>query len=464
MLRILTLLAILAAPVGHTAAQEATTTEQQELTRWTMALVFAGPGTAAAALDWLEERGDPDAAASILTAMRFGPINPIRAAEVLSTITGAQPPSTEGESIWYDWMLWQQANPDIVPNEAYLPFKLAIYDQIDPQFRRFFPPGPIREIADIRVEEMAWGGVRVDGIPPLDNPTMIPAGEADYLLDDDLVFGVEIEGDARAYPLRILGWHEMMNDTVGGRPVALAYCTLCGAGILYDTDVTHPRLSEPLIFSSTGMLYRSNKLMYDRQTDTVWDHFAGKPVMGSLRGSGIKLEVLPMVTARWADWRAANPETTVVALETGFRRDYGSGVVYADYFASEDLMFPALVDEAALKRKQRVFGLRLPGGAKAWPLEAFEGGRVINDRAGLTEVVLVGGAEGRSVRAYRRDGQTFESADEAESLAGPGGLWRITEEALVGPGGERLPRLPGHLAYWFAWAGTMGELADLPAP
>ena len=98
---------------------------------------------------------------------------------------------------------------------------------------------------------------------------MIAAGDADYLRDDDLVFGVEINGDIRAYPLRIMGWHEMFNEVIGGVPVALAYCTLCGAGILFETAVEGR--DEPFVFSTSGFLYRSNKLMYDRQTESMWN-------------------------------------------------------------------------------------------------------------------------------------------------------------------------------------------------
>ena len=130
------------------------------------------------------------------------------------------------------------------------------------------------------MEEIAWGGVLVDGIPALDNPRMTTASAASYLNPDDPVFGVEINGDARAYPLRIANWHEMVNDVVGGVPVSLAYCTLCGSGILFDGRVAGR--AEPFTFGSSGLLYRSNKLMYDRQTDSLWEQLAGHPVTGSL--------------------------------------------------------------------------------------------------------------------------------------------------------------------------------------
>jgi hypothetical protein len=134
---------------------------------------------------------------------------------------------------WLEGGLWLEAHPEVRAHPAYRLIKLEAYELIDPEFRRFLGGNRSRaENMRIRLEEIYWGGVPVDGIPPLDNPAMVAAEEAGYLVDDDLVFGLEIDGDARAYPLRILGWHEMMNDVVGGVPVALAYCTLCGSGIL----------------------------------------------------------------------------------------------------------------------------------------------------------------------------------------------------------------------------------------
>jgi hypothetical protein len=359
----------------------------------------------------------------------------------LAALTGAPAGNT-----WPEWALWQQAHPEIVPFQGFDGFKADVMAQIDPEFRRFLQPGVAHEI---RLEEIFWGGVPKDGIPALTNPARIAPEAATYLTDDELVFGVEIKGDARAYPLRILDWHEMLNDVVGGVPVTLAYCTLCGSGILYDTRV--PGRAEPFVFGSSGFLYRSNKLMYDRETHSLWNQFTGRPVVGPLTGSGIELEVLPVTIASWRDWRAAHPETSVLSLETGFERDYTPGEPYGDYFASPELMFPALVPDRRLAPKDYVFAVRLDGVDKAWRLEAFAGGAVVNDRIGEQPVVLLGDAATRTVRAYRSDGRRFETAPDPGRLSAGGATWRIDESALVGPEGQRLERLPGHVAYWFAW-------------
>ena len=173
-----------------------------------------------------------DIVPSLIVALRFapGPKPPIN--RELARLTGET-----DRSSWFDWMLWQEAHPEVTPHPSYLAFKRDLLLDIDPNFDLFLrdeylAPDRMR----IRFEEIAWGGVRKDGIPSLDNPDAHPGRRMPtWLRDDDLVFGAAIGGDVRAYPLRIMGWHEMFNETIGGVPLALAYCTLCGAGILYET-------------------------------------------------------------------------------------------------------------------------------------------------------------------------------------------------------------------------------------
>ena len=409
------------------------------------------------AMQWLLHNGDRGSVAFLIQLLRWLPEDENAIVARLKRLTGA-----DAGPRWFDWMLWQQGHPEFEPHPGYAGFLAALLAGIDPRFRRFLRA----EVPHaIRLEEIAWGGVAVDGIPALDNPAMIAAANAQYLNADDAVFGVEINGDARAYPLRIVNWHEMANDIVGGVPVSLAYCTLCGAAILFDGRVQgYP---QPFTFGSSGLLYRSNKLMYDRKTDSLWNQFTGRPVVGPLTGSKIELHVLPVALTSWAQWRERHPETRVLALDTGFHRDYGPGVAYHDYFASPELMFPALVKDKRLAPKDLVFGVRVPGGVKAWPLADFTGGAVINDHVGFTDVVLIGDPEGRGARAYRADGHRFARGATADELIAGGERWRVSEDGLIGPAGKSLPRLPGHVAYWFAWAGYFEDAAlggPLPPP
>ena len=415
-------------------------------------LFAAGNATRLAAAAWFEARGSTDGVAALIRALRFNRSGASRDAilAALRRLTGAN-----GQD-WFEWVLWQQAHPEIRPFSGHDRFLSAYFSWLDPAFRIFIHEAMRHEI---RLEEIVWGGVVKDGIPALVNPAFIGPEDGSYIRPDDLVFGVEVNGDARAYPLRILDWHEMFNDVVGGVPLALAYCTLCGSGILFETLVTGRQA--PFDFGSSGLLYRSNKLMYDQATHSLWNQFTGRPVAGPLTGSGIELKVRPVAITSWREWRAAHPATRLLSLETGHRRNYAPGAAYSAYFASPDLMFPALTRDLRLDPKDYVFALRGSGVDRAWPLELFSGGRVINDAAGFINIVLVGNAATRTVRAYRRDALDFTAGRDTQHLRARGQDWRITEAALVAPDGRQLDRLPGHIAYWFAWAGYLGEQGEL---
>jgi hypothetical protein len=301
----------------------------------------------------------------------------------------------------------------------------------------------LRETAarTIRAEEIVWGGVRKDGIPALDHPQFIDAADATWLTDDELVFGVVIGDDARAYPERILAWHEMANDVVGGRAVSLSYCTLCGAAILYDGTASN---GKTYTFGSSGLLYRSNKLMYDRQTETLWSQLTGEPVFGTLVSARLEpLRVMPLTATTWKEWRRANPKTRVLSLETGHRRDYRPGAAYGKYFASEGTMFPVWKrSNDSRAPKSWVYIVNVDDERKAYPVEAIDAARLIHDRVGETEIVLIG------ERAYRSEGRRFRRDGASLVDASSGEIFAILEEALVS-GETRLPRVGGHRAFWF---------------
>ncbi len=216
---------------------------------YTSQLIYGSPEQNAEALNWLEQRGKPDVTGALLTALRFSQLPNGEIIETLEKLTGAKAGGT-----WFDWQLWLEANP-LPQRESLIHFKRRIYTSIDPRFEIFIDP----ELTyDIRLEEITWGGVRLDGIPALDNPTQLQPTAATYIKDTDLVFGVKINGDARAYPLRILNWHEMFNDVIGGVPVSLAYCTLCGSGILFEGQtkgLDKLEIKGPLTFGSSGFLF-----------------------------------------------------------------------------------------------------------------------------------------------------------------------------------------------------------------
>lgn len=326
----------------------------------------------------------------------------------------------------------------------YVAFKHKLFSTIQTEMGAFLDPNQPRLIS---AQEVMWGGVAVDGIPPLDEPRFVdPLQAGAWIKPSDQVIGVEINGDARAYPRRIIDWHEMVNDTVGGVPVSLAYCTLCGSAILYDGRYG----ADVYRFGTSGMLYRSNKLMYDRNTRTLWEQYTGEPVWGELVGKGIRLEILPVVHTTYEEWLKAHAETKVLDINTGFRRDYGPGVAYADYWASGDLIFPAPDRDDQLARKDWVYAVRLDGEVVAYPLKLLAEQRLVHDRVGSTELIVIATEDKTGGRAYESGSLRFESESDDSLRSSDGHAWTVTETALISDDGRSLRRLPGHNSFWFA--------------
>ncbi len=339
-----------------------------------------------------------------------------------------------------------ELDPADTDTDGYVEFKHALIAGRLSEMAAFIDPSSARTI-DAR--EVAWGGVVVDGIPPLEFPTQVSAEDADgWINESDAVIGVSINGDARAYPIRIIAWHEMVNDTIGGVPVSLAYCTLCGSAILYDG-----RLAGALYrFGTSGLLYRSNKLMYDRTTRTLWNQFTGEPAWGPLVGQGLRLTSLPVVYTTWGDWRANHPDSTVLSIETGFTRNYGPGVAYASYNANPEPIFAVSSRDDRLPSKEDVYVVRLGEALGVYPIALLAAEGLIEDTVGGLDLVIVATGNGLGGRAYEAGEVPFVAADPvAGSLTdAEGGSWTVAEDALHGPGGATLPRLNGHNAFWFA--------------
>ncbi len=344
---------------------------------------------------------------------------------------------------WYK-KLWSE-DTKVLPN--YADFKAGVYKFIDPKFETYFKG---RYESDIRIDEIVWGGVKQDGIPPLRNPEMISGAEASYLEDDNVVFGIEVNGDVRAYPKRILAWHEMFVDEVGGMNVAGVYCTLCGTVILYNTS--HNGVEHEV--GTSGFLYRSNKLMYDKATQSLWNTLWGSPVLGPLTGKGIELEKLSVVTTTWGEWKRRHPETTVLSLSTGHRRDYGEGVAYQDYFATDQLMFFTPFDDNRLKNKQEILALQFPEYPRkqlAISTRFLKKKPVYEGSLGPVDFVVFTDASGAN-RVYDRSDISFKSYDGKEGIKDKEGKeWTLFENRIVREDGLTLQRLPYHRAFWFGW-------------
>jgi len=372
--------------------------------------------------------------------------------EILQRKTGQNDLSDNNE--WFQW-LWNQ--PESI-SQDYALFKASLYQFIDPKFETYFKGR--QDSARIRLDEIRWGGVLQDGIPPLRNPKMISADKADYLEGDHIVFGVEIDGDARAYPKRILAWHEMFTDTFGkgekAEPIAGVYCTLCGTVIIYKTrynGVDHQ-------IGTSGFLYRSNKLMYDQATQSMWSTVRGEPVLGPLVDKGIALEHLSVVTTTWKEWQRRHPKTTVLSLETGHRRDYGEGVAYADYFATDRLMFNTPFNDKRLDNKREVLALRFPAAPDqqlAIDTNYLNQNPVYNGRIGAQKFLVLTDKTGAN-RVYNPGSVNIEKYDGRDTATDSNGnQWSVTEQTLIADNGSTLDRLPYHRAFWFGWHAAFPE-------
>jgi len=318
--------------------------------------------------------------------------------------------------------------------------------------------------------EVISGGPPPDGIPSIDAPQFLEvADNLDILPASEPVVALEINGDARAYPVRALVWHEIVNDTVGGVPVAVTYCPLCNSAATYDRRVDGAATT----FGTSGRLFASALVMYDRATESLWTHYNGLAVIGMLTGA--ELIEFPSPLLAWEDFRKSYPTGKVLDwTKTGYDRDYGRNP-YTGYDdpAKEPFAFRGSVDERAAAMR-RIVGIRLGDQAAAYALDFISGGAgkattieldgtplVILWKAGqssaLEDVAVNGGRDVGSVGVFiaesagqtltiRHDGETFRDEET-------GSEWSVIGEALSGPlKGSRLERIPQFDTFWFAWS------------
>ncbi len=345
---------------------------------------------------------------------------------------------------WYEY-LWNK-DPYLHPDYAY--FKSQLHKSLDPKFESYFQGRQATSL--IRLDEIRWGGVGQDGIPPLRSPTMIPANQASYLEDDHIVFGIEVNGDARAYPKRILAWHEMFVDDVGGIPVTGVYCTLCGTVILYKSEV-HGTVHQ---MGTSGFLYRSNKLMYDQATQSLWSTLEGKPVVGPLVGKGIQMDYLSVVTTTWGEWKKRHPETHVLSLDTGYQRDYGEGIAYQAYFADDNLMFNVPSVNGKLKNKESILAIRLPKYPEqplAISVKFLQKKPIYQSSIGDQRFVVFTDKTGAN-RVYDAFNLNFKKFDQnTMAVDANGNTWTIYEDRIENTSGDVRLRIHTFNAFWFGW-------------
>jgi len=323
--------------------------------------------------------------------------------------------------------------------------------------------------ATVPLAEIVSGGPPRDGIPALDRPRFVDMATADEWLDDrEPLMVVEQGGEVRVYPLQILIWHEIVNDSVGGFPVAVTYCPLCNTALVFDRRLD----GRVLDFGTTGMLRHSDMVMYDRQTETWWQQATGEAIVGELAGRS--LPAVPSATLDWAAVRRLHPQARVLSRETGHRRPYGRSP-YAGYDRSESpiaAFFRGRADNR-LPAKERVVAVHAAGESTAYPFRELRKARVANDALGSrplavfwapgaasavdAEWVAVGrevGATAVFSRSMAGRLLTFEPAGDGRFRdRDTGSVWSMAGRAEAGPlQGARLEAIAHGDFFWFAWA------------
>lgn len=322
---------------------------------------------------------------------------------------------------------------------------------------------------DVPLSEIISGGPGKDGIPAVDEPRFLPIDRVDWLVDREPVIAFGLGDEWRAYPIQVLIWHEIVNDSVADTPVAITFCPLCHTAIAFDR-----RLADRVLdFGTTGNLRHSDLVMYDRQTESWWQQATGQGIVGELTGEQLKL--LPSQLISWDQFKAEHPDGQVLSRETGHPRDYdrnpypGYDRVDSDPFLLDD---KTLMD-GRLSPKVRILGVMLNHESVAYPFPFLRDAPVINDEIGGTPVVVLwqdgassglggetvaGGEIVGAATAYGRvlDGRelTFESGGEGQMRdAQSGSTWSFEGIALDGPMlGKRLEPIVSDSPFWFAWA------------
>lgn len=312
----------------------------------------------------------------------------------------------------------------------------------------------------VPLDKILSGGPPQDGIPSIDNPKFQSVQEADEILEDsELVLGLNINGDIRVYPLQILVWHEIVNDVVGDQPVAVTYCPLCFTNQVFNRTLNDGNTVE---FGTSGKLYNSNLVMYDRKSNSLWSQALGEGIVGEY--AGVKLERIPFDVAYWKEWKELYPESKVLSRDTGSVRPYGADP-YGDYYTNDLILFPVPNDDKRLGLKEIIIGLENKDQYKAYKLQEIETNKVINDVIGEDKKIALVSLKPFMIRVFDR---VIDGNDDGNKIVVD--LFynettntlidRVTGSELNFDGkfinkqlqGKKLERLPMDQGFWFEWA------------
>lgn len=332
--------------------------------------------------------------------------------------------------------------PDVDVTQHSVPLDQIYFDTFQPINRAVplsqAPPDLIERLRDV--------------IPPIHNPKYESAVEATWLDDQDVVIGYASGGQSWAYPLRILNFHEIVNDRLNGEPVLISYCPLCYSGIVYSRQLG----DDVLIFGNTSALYESDMVMLDYQTGSYWWQVAGEAIAGSLTEE--RLTVLPSATITWGGWRELHPSTLVLSRDTGYDRNYDRDpfIEYPEILNNGRFAFPVSKAgrDARLQPATQVLAVKVGDEARAYPVTELERAAIM-DTLGDQAVVVFTDLNGRTGAAYQPlvegRGLTFEIKDSQFTDRETGSIWDLAGRAVSGPlQGVQLPAVPSRTSFWFA--------------
>jgi hypothetical protein len=320
--------------------------------------------------------------------------------------------------------------------------------------------------------EISSGGVPKDGIPAIDEPSFVGTGEAnEWLAPEEPVILVESGGEARAYPLQVIMWHEIVNDRIGGSPVTVTFCPLCNTAIAFEGELDGRELD----FGTTGRLRFSNLIMYDRQTESWWQQATGEAIAGELTDA--KLETIPAPIISWEDFRSSHPDGEVLSRDTGYSKNYGENP-YAGYddVDSSPFLYDGPETPGELPPMARVITVDADEPV-AYPYMILEESRAVNDSVDGEPIAVLwqkgtasaldasdidAGRDVGSAAVYSRelDGETltFRSEDGAIVDEETGSEWNVLGEAVAGElEGEELEPVTSIDHFWFSWAAFRPE-------
>jgi len=321
--------------------------------------------------------------------------------------------------------------------------------------------------------EILSGGPPKDGIPSIDDPKFVAVDGADQWLEPvEPVILFQIGDDVRAYPIQILMWHEIANDTVGGVPVLVTFCPLCNTAIAFERTID----GQPTTFGTTGRLRYSNLIMYDRTTESWWQQATGEAIAGEHAGK--RLVFRPASIIAWRDFKSAYPGGKVLSRDTGFARSYGSNPYYGyDDVNNPPFLYRGPETPGVLPPVARVLTIDLNGEAVAYPYDTLQMVNVVNDAVGGEDVVVfwqpgtssaldqttvAGGRDVGAAAAYSRQvgGRTLTFSFDSERILDDetGSAWNVLGQAIDGPlAGEALTPITAINHFWFSWAAFRPE-------